>query len=138
MLSCVQSTCTKPRRTFRVWSKPPPRASRFIIARAGKPVVKVTAVDAPGAGRGRRLGFLAGRIRVPDDFDRMGATEIQAMFANDEVKLLLDTHLLLWAAGVPERLPAQARALVEHPETEADRERSVPVGSCDQERAWAH
>ena len=34
------------------------------------------------------------------------------------MKLLLDTHLLLWAAGVPERLPAQARALVEHPETE--------------------
>ena len=34
------------------------------------------------------------------------------------MKLLLDTHLLLWAAGAPERLPAQARALVEHPETE--------------------
>ena len=34
------------------------------------------------------------------------------------MKLLLDTHLLLWAAGVPERLPAQARALIEHPETE--------------------
>ena len=56
----------------------------FIIARAGKPVVKVTAVDAPETGRGRRLGFLAGRIRVPDDFDRMGAAEIQTMFANDE------------------------------------------------------
>ena len=34
------------------------------------------------------------------------------------MKLLLDTHLLLWAAGVPERLPAKARALIEHPETE--------------------
>ena len=56
----------------------------FIIARAGKPVVKVTAVDAPDAGPGRRLGFLAGRISVPDDFDHMGATEIQTMFAGGE------------------------------------------------------
>ena len=34
------------------------------------------------------------------------------------MKLLLDTHLLLWAAGIPERVPAQARSLLEHPETE--------------------
>ena len=52
----------------------------FIIARAGKPIVKVTAVDAPDAGSGRRLGFLAGRIRVPDDFDRMGVGAIRSMF----------------------------------------------------------
>ena len=29
------------------------------------------------------------------------------------MKLLLDTHLLLWAAGRPERLSATARALIE-------------------------
>jgi PIN domain nuclease of toxin-antitoxin system len=29
--------------------------------------------------------------------------------------LLLDTHLLLWAAGVPERLSAQARVMIEDP-----------------------
>lgn len=29
------------------------------------------------------------------------------------MKLLLDTHLLLWAAGAPKRLPATARALIE-------------------------
>ena len=52
----------------------------FIIARAGKPVVKVTAVDAPDAGSGHRLGFLAGRIQVPDDFNRMGAEALQSMF----------------------------------------------------------
>jgi PIN domain nuclease of toxin-antitoxin system len=34
------------------------------------------------------------------------------------VKLLLDTHLLLWAAGFPERLPASARALLEDPQNE--------------------
>mgnify|MGYP001243302364 CR=1 FL=1 len=34
------------------------------------------------------------------------------------MKLLLDTHLLLWAAGMPERLPAPARDLIEAPEHE--------------------
>jgi PIN domain nuclease of toxin-antitoxin system len=31
------------------------------------------------------------------------------------VKLLLDTHLLLWAAGQPEQLSLDARALIENP-----------------------
>lgn len=31
------------------------------------------------------------------------------------MKLLLDTHLLLWAAGQPDRLSAQARVLFEDP-----------------------
>ena len=52
----------------------------FIIARAGKPVVKVTAVDAPDAASARRLGFLSGEISVPEDFDRMGSAEIEAAF----------------------------------------------------------
>ena len=34
------------------------------------------------------------------------------------MKLLLDTHLLLWAAGSPDRLSAEARALIEAPENE--------------------
>jgi PIN domain nuclease of toxin-antitoxin system len=34
------------------------------------------------------------------------------------MKLLLDTHLLLWAAGDPERLPTQARQLIDNPENE--------------------
>ncbi|WP_257538926.1 type II toxin-antitoxin system VapC family toxin [Sphingobium sp. CFD-1] len=29
------------------------------------------------------------------------------------MKLLLDTHLLIWAAGFPERLPVEARELIE-------------------------
>jgi PIN domain nuclease of toxin-antitoxin system len=31
------------------------------------------------------------------------------------LKLLLDTHILLWAAGQPEQLPAAARTLLEDP-----------------------
>ena len=34
------------------------------------------------------------------------------------MKLLLDTHLLLWAAGQPDRLPAAVRALIEKAENE--------------------
>lgn len=32
------------------------------------------------------------------------------------MKLLLDTHLLLWASGVPDRLPNEARSLLENPD----------------------
>lgn len=52
----------------------------FIIAKAGKPLVKVVALDAHEAGGQRRLGFLAGEIAVPDDFDRMGQDEIERQF----------------------------------------------------------
>ncbi len=55
----------------------------FIIARAGKPVVKVVAVEAPGPGATRRVGFMAGKISVPKDFDRMGSEEIEALFEGD-------------------------------------------------------
>ncbi|KAF2992777.1 type II toxin-antitoxin system prevent-host-death family antitoxin [Methylocystis sp. MJC1] len=56
----------------------------FVIAKAGKPMVKVTALDAPEKKKVRRLGFLGGRISVPDDFDTMGASEIEGMFAGEE------------------------------------------------------
>jgi prevent-host-death family protein len=53
----------------------------FIIAKAGKPLVKVMALDAPTGKQKRRLGFLAGQIKVPDDFDRMFEQEIEEMFS---------------------------------------------------------
>ena len=52
----------------------------FIIAKAGKPVAKVTAVSTPASARMRRLGFMPGQIKVPDDFDRMGRAEIERLF----------------------------------------------------------
>lgn len=50
----------------------------FVIARAGTPLVRVTALAAPRAPR--RLGFLAGQIQVPDDFNEMGAADIADEF----------------------------------------------------------
>lgn len=52
----------------------------FVIARAGKPLVKVSALEATSAGPSKRLGFLAGQIAVPEDFDRMGEAEIAGLF----------------------------------------------------------
>jgi len=52
----------------------------FIIAKAGKPVARVTAIDSPEPGQQQRIGFLAGQLVIPDDFDRMGEAEITAMF----------------------------------------------------------
>jgi prevent-host-death family protein len=55
----------------------------FIIAKAGKPVVRVTALSAPTAAQVRRLGFMAGQFSVPDDFDRMGQEEIERIFGEE-------------------------------------------------------
>ena len=52
----------------------------FIIAKSGKPLVKVTALNAPESGKIKRLGFLTGQMTVPDDFDQMGSEEIQELF----------------------------------------------------------
>ena len=50
----------------------------FIIAKAGKPLVKVTALDTPATPN--RIGFLQDQIVVPDDFDQIGTEEITALF----------------------------------------------------------
>lgn len=52
----------------------------FVIARAGRPLVKVVPIDTPAAHQARRTGFMIGRLSVPDDFDTMGATEIERLF----------------------------------------------------------
>jgi prevent-host-death family protein len=59
------------------------KGEAFVIAKAGKPLVKVVPLDAPSPRKMRRLGFMAGRIKVPDDFDRMGEEEIARLFGAD-------------------------------------------------------
>ena len=54
----------------------------FVIAKAGKPLVKVTAIDAPK--KPCPIGFMEGEFEVPDDFDRMGQEEIEALFYGTE------------------------------------------------------
>jgi antitoxin (DNA-binding transcriptional repressor) of toxin-antitoxin stability system len=56
----------------------------FVIAKAGKPLVKVTALDTPTGKQVRRLGFFRGQFSVPDDFNTMGSSEIGRLFAGGE------------------------------------------------------
>ncbi len=56
----------------------------FIIAKAGKPMVKVIAIDTPPAKKPKRLDFMKGQFSVPDDFDRMFEKEIERMFYGEE------------------------------------------------------
>ena len=56
------------------------KGESFVIAKAGKPLVKVIALNAPGPSEVKRFGFMAGQISVPDDFDRMADAEIVTMF----------------------------------------------------------
>ena len=56
------------------------RGKAFIIAKAGKPMVKVIPYTAGDGSTARRLGFMQGEIRVPDDFDAMGGEEITELF----------------------------------------------------------
>lgn len=45
------------------------RGEEIIIARAGRPVARLVTLSPAAASEPRTLGRLAGRIRVPDDFD---------------------------------------------------------------------
>lgn len=56
------------------------KGEAFIIAKAGKPVARVTAIDSPDQSQQKRIGFMAGEFKVPDDFDRMGQDQITEMF----------------------------------------------------------
>lgn len=51
----------------------------FVIAKAGKPMVKVVPVERETRPKAR-IGFMKGRIAVPVDFDCRDVGEIQALF----------------------------------------------------------
>ena len=54
----------------------------FIIAKAGKPLVKVTALTTPTGKKVRRLGFMLGQFTIPKDFDNLGSQEIAVLFGD--------------------------------------------------------
>jgi prevent-host-death family protein len=57
-----------------------------VIAKAGKPMVRIVAIDAQAPAKKKRIGFLAGQVTVPDaqTFNDLGRDEIAAMFGGDE------------------------------------------------------
>ena len=52
----------------------------FILAEAGKPMVKVLPLSDGDLEGTEKLGFMSGEIEVPDDFDSFGAKEILRLF----------------------------------------------------------
>ncbi|WP_050749384.1 hypothetical protein [Candidatus Regiella insecticola] len=54
----------------------------FIMAKSAKPLVKVMSLNVSEFGKMKRLGFMAGQITVPDDFDQMGSAEIEMLFGS--------------------------------------------------------
>ncbi|PRC92930.1 type II toxin-antitoxin system Phd/YefM family antitoxin [Solimicrobium silvestre] len=58
------------------------KGESFIIAKAGKPLVKVMSLTSPESGQVKRLGFMSGQLRIPDDFNQMGSTEIEQLFGS--------------------------------------------------------
>jgi prevent-host-death family protein len=60
------------------------KGEAFIIAKAGKPLVKVVPLEeAPPKPAPNPIGFMKGRLQVPDDFDRMFEDEIVKMFEGE-------------------------------------------------------
>ncbi len=51
----------------------------FIIAKAGRPLVKVVAITQADAAP-QRIGFMKGRVPLPSDFDELGREEITDLF----------------------------------------------------------
>lgn len=60
------------------------RGESFIIAKAGRPIALVTALQTQEKPVRRRLGFLSGHLSVPEDFDEMGRAEIEKLFHGTE------------------------------------------------------
>lgn len=54
----------------------------FIIAKAGKPLVKVVPIEAKK--KPKRFGFLKGKIHVPDDFNEMDEEIARLFYGEDE------------------------------------------------------
>jgi hypothetical protein len=57
---------------------------RRATAEAGEPRVEAAATETPKPAPKRRIGFLQGQLKIPDDFDTMGQEEIERMFYGDE------------------------------------------------------
>ncbi len=54
----------------------------FVIAKAGKPLVKVVMIESEPV---KRTGFLKGQVDAPEDFDNMFADDIRTMFEGQDV-----------------------------------------------------
>lgn len=60
------------------------RGEEIVIARAGRPLVRLTAVEADERPRDLSKGYWKGRVRIADDFDAPLPDEVLSTFEGDE------------------------------------------------------
>ena len=84
-----------------------------VLARAGKPVVRLVALR---PARRRRLGRWKGKVTMADDFDAPLPRKLWPLgrrVAEGAVRVLLDTHALIWALERSPKLSKVARGVIE-------------------------
>ena len=59
------------------------RGETFVIAKAGRPMVKLVPLGLAEPAEPKKLGFLEGVFKIPDDFDTMGENEIAGLFGGN-------------------------------------------------------
>ena len=129
MRRCSKSVCSIAAKQLSKVVEGASKGASFIIAKPGKPVVKVTVLSAPAGAQVRRLGFMAGQISVPDDLIKWVERRLSgSLVATNET--LARYAPSFRAAGAPDRLSWDDRSLID------DSEHAVQcgqfVGSSDQ------
>ncbi|CAN5118027.1 type II toxin-antitoxin system prevent-host-death family antitoxin [soil metagenome] len=61
------------------------KGESFVIAKAGRPMVKVTSLEPVEVRPVQRIGFMAGQFKMPEDWDSYMKDEIIEMFENSEI-----------------------------------------------------
>ncbi len=56
------------------------RGEILVIAKAGRPMVKLVPISHAETAKPKKLGFLKGAFKVPDDFDSVAEDEIAGLF----------------------------------------------------------
>lgn len=60
------------------------KGETVIIAKAGKPLVKLVPVEQPVVDTSKRFDFMKGQIKIPENFDRWMEDEIAEMFYGED------------------------------------------------------
>src|SRR4029078_12315229 len=90
----------------------------IIIAKSGKPVARLVSYTQKGAVR--RPGTMRGKIRIKKNFDAPLPKDLLTSFEgkSSAVRLLLDTHVLLWWLADDHKLTKTARTIIANPDNE--------------------
>ena len=81
----------------------------IVIAKNNRPIADLVMHKPQGK---RKLGLLKGKINIPNNFIQEDA-DINEMFYGDWVKIIIDTHIFLWALTEPKKLNIKNKQAIE-------------------------